>query len=251
MKQEIALHGTRLVRVLSELLREDVRYPPPNLAQQLASLVTFQESEQLSSLFIKQQRLELDSAESTALNIKEEVLNTRLALVETIATSFVQGSGSRIRLPLVNPNTSISALLEFAPYHRFYAAHQRNFELKIHTLQGLLRDAIGGQSPALAELVALDKGLRNALMNHIRTLLAGIPRLLKQRFDSLLQQHQECRIGIEESNEAMWNSWARKGAGLDMFLQDMQGLLLAELELRLLPLLGLVEAVDEQTGIDP
>jgi len=246
MKQEIALHGSRLLRVLSGLLREDVAYPPPNLAQQLARLVSFQETEQLASLHTKPVGLKPDSLESAVLNIKDEVLNTRLALVQAIATSFVQGSSSRIRLPLVNANTSIDALLKFAPYHRFYAAHQRVFELKIQTLQSVLRDAIASQYPVLAELVVLDKGLRDVLRNHIGTLLAGIPKLLGRRFDSLLQQNRKYDTGIQESDEALWNSWTQKGAGLEMFLQDMQGLLLAELELRLLPLLGLIEAVEEQ-----
>jgi hypothetical protein len=38
--------------------------------------------------------------------------------------------------------------------------------------------------------------------------------------------------------------WLRKGAWLDNFINEMQGLLLAELDLRLMPLIGLMEALD-------
>ncbi len=251
MTQEIALHGTRLVRVLSELLRNDVAYPPPNPVQQLGRLVTFGESEQLFSLHAQLSQWEFEPVQGPVLNIRAELLNTRLALVQRVATSFVAGSGSRIRLPSLSANTPISTLSEFAPYHRFYAAHQREFEAKIQTLECTIRDTICGHSLELAQLATLDEGVRGVLANHIRTLLAGIPKLLGQHFNSLLQQHRGQHTDLEQSDETVWNNWSQPGAWLDIFFQDMQGLLLAELELRLRPLLGLVEAVEEQTGNNP
>lgn len=107
-------------------------------------------------------------------------------------------------------------------------------------------------STPLARLAALDEALRDTLSVAIRRRLAVIPQLLGQRFDALLREQGERRNDAGPADHAelptaeTWEQWRQPGGWLGRFLQDMQGLLLAELELRLLPVLGLIEAVDEE-----
>lgn len=250
------LHSSRLVRLLSALSDTSATSTKSNLAQQLSSLISFGESERLAALHSELAKSPFESADCDVAAIHNDVLETRRELVASIGRSFVADAGSRIRLPIFSANMALDSLASYEPYHRFYAAHQRDFEARIQTLQAKVRDQIRGLSPEMAQLVILDEGLRDALLPHIRLLLAKTPRLLGQHFKQLTQQHNVVAADQDKNASAQQrthtlDSWTAQGAWLDIFLQDMQGLLLAELELRLQPLLGLLEAVDEQTGSTP
>jgi hypothetical protein len=175
--------------------------------------------------------------------------------VESVIRSFVGDPGARIKVPSLNTRIPTEQLSRFEPYHRFYAAHQREFESRVRPLQLVVRDAIRGLSPEMMQLVALDEGVGDALSVHTRKYLAVIPQLLAKRFDLLLAESQQGdaaahRDGQEDrADEALLKTWTASSGWLGRFYQEMQGLLLAELELRLLPILGLVEAANEQVGM--
>ncbi len=99
-------------------------------------------------------------------------------------------------------------------------------ELAIAALRGRLREAAGRASPALARLAAVDAVMEQVLGAREQALLAGVRRQLEQRFERL-----------RPPPDAAPTDW------LTPFCQDLQALLLAELDLRLQPLEGLVEAL--------
>lgn len=113
-----------------------------------------------------------------------------------------------------------------APYRRAAQARQRAMAAAVAPLRARLRAALAAGSPALARLAALDATLENALRERERHLLGGVVAQIEQRFHAL------------------------RGAGLpDWRLrlhQDMQQALLAELDLRLQPLLGLLDALRQE-----
>ncbi len=252
---QIHLRGTRLVRFLSDLAVSDVPFSHENFSERLGRSIDFAESVRLAALHDKLRKMVFEPGPRSIETLKEEVLRVRMSLVQSVVGSFVSVAGAaRIKVPALNTGIPLDKLATFEPYHRFYAAHQREFDSRIQTLQLEVRDTVSGVSAELAQLAALDEAVRDTLSMHIRKYLAVIPRLLGKRFDFLLKEHQSrqdtSRMAVTEdrSEEDILRIWTRPNGWLDRFTKEMQGLLLAELELRLLPVLGLVEAVNEQVG---
>lgn len=112
---------------------------------------------------------------------------------------------------------------EFAPHHQRCLDQQRRMEMGIDALRDHLRQTLAATSPRLAQLAALDAMLDQMLGGREQKLLAGLPAFLKARFEHLRQAHPD--------------AWP------PLFEQDFQQALLAELDLRLQPVLGMMEAL--------
>jgi hypothetical protein len=119
------------------------------------------------------------------------------------------------------------------------------------TLRGQLQQIISGRSHELAQLATLDSSMADTTADFSRRAFAGIPHLLAKRFYFLNQQYRDMRSEYIDLEPAPANSaqsetarWLQKGEWLDCFIREMQAVLLAELELRLLPVIGLVEALE-------
>ena len=113
---------------------------------------------------------------------------------------------------------------DFLPFRRRCLTLQQAMDASVGPLREQLRAAVARRSPALARLAALDAVMAQALAPREQTLLALLPVLLEKHFLRLrpAQPHNE---------PPTW---------LDTFRQDMRRLLLAELDLRLQPSLGLL-----------
>ncbi len=253
--QQIGDHGTRLVRLLSDLAVSDVEFSHKNFTERLGRLIDFGESMRFSAQHDKLRRMTFEPSPTSSEILKEEILRVRMSLLQSVVESFVPGAGTtRRKLPTLNTGVPLDKLATFEPYNRFYVSHQREFESKIQTLQIGVSGAVCGVSAELAQLAALDEAVRGTLSMHTRKSLAVIPRLLGKRFDFLLQEHRSrhdepgLAVSEDQSEENILKIGAQPDGWLDRFFKEMQGLLLAELELRLLPVLGLVEAVNEQVG---
>jgi hypothetical protein len=253
--QQFDLHGTRLVRYLSHLAVLDKEFSHENFSERLGRLIDFGDSMRLAALHDKLRGMIFEPGPTSSETPKEEVLRVRMLLMQSVVGSFSPVAGaSRIKLPMLDAGVPLDKLASFEPYHHFYAAHQREFASRIQTLQLRVGDAVSAVSAELAQLVALDEAVRDSLSIHARKNLAVIPKLLARRFDFLLQEHQSRQdmSGMagtgDQSEEDILKTWTRPNGWLDRFFKEMQGLLLAELELRLLPVLGLVEAVNQQVG---
>ena len=127
----------------------------------------------------------------------------------------------------------------FEPYRRYYLAQQRELELKLPPLRSRVRDTLAQGSTALRQLAALDAALEGILAEREGRLLAALPQLLRKRFTHLLK------------NQAGLQPAAQPGAWLADFCQELQTVLLAELDLRLQPALGLIEALSHDTTRTP
>lgn len=113
---------------------------------------------------------------------------------------------------------------EFAPHHQRCLDQQRRMEMAIDALRDHLRRSLAQASPRLAQLATLDATLDQMLGGREQKLLAGVPAWLKARFEQLRQSRPD--------------DWP------PLFEHELQQTLLAELDLRLQPLLGLVEALE-------
>ena len=254
--QKIDLHGTRLTRYLSGMAVLNKDFLPANLSERLGRLLDIGASMRLAALHDELGGMIFEPGAAAADTAREEALRVRMSLMRSVVGSFSQAAGpARIKLPSLETGVPLEKLASFEPYHHFYAAHQREFASRIQTLQLGVRDAVGAVSAELAQLAALDEAIRDGLATYAQQNLVHIPQLLARRFDFLLQEHQS-RQGeqdmagtVAQSDEDILKTWTGPTGWLGRFFEEMQGLLLAELELRLLPVQGLIEAVNEQAGI--
>ena len=102
-----------------------------------------------------------------------------------------------------------------------------------------MRKAAQGASAELAQLVVLDEALSDTLVVHSRKFFAAIPGLLALRYTHLLNEYTVACDNPQDNS----GSWPQL---LQLFCDNMQSLLLAELEARLLPTQGLIEALHSE-----
>lgn len=115
----------------------------------------------------------------------------------------------------------------FAPYRRSCQRLQRAMAGRIAPLRQQVRATLGQASPRLARLAALDAVMDEWLAARERSLLDKVPALLERRCGQLRQQAPQ--------------DWpARLGA-------EVQDVLLAELDVRLQAVEGLIEALGQET----
>lgn len=115
---------------------------------------------------------------------------------------------------------------EFAPHHQRYMDLQRRMEMAIDAFRGHLRQTLTQTSTPLAQLAALDAVLDQMLGGREQKLLASVPAHLKTRF-----------LQLRKADPEGWPA---------LFDHDFQQTLRAELELRLQPVTGLVEALAQE-----
>ena len=115
-----------------------------------------------------------------------------------------------------------------APFQRRHADLQRHMAQMIAPLREQARALLARGGPAGAELASLDAALQAVLAAREPQHLAGVPTLLARR-------HQALKPAGE--------------AGMSTFREDWRRALLAELDLRLEPIHGLLEALNHETGV--
>jgi hypothetical protein len=155
--------------------------------------------------------------------LQEDLQRARGALSKAIAQ------------PLEMPETG------YAAYRQRHLELQRQMELVIAPLRDHVRQALARVSPGLRKLAALDAVLEQLLAPREQSLLPRVAALLQRRFDQLQREHRrELQAGGLEDDPALWH---RPGGWLERFEQDWREALRAEVDLRLEPVAGLVEAL--------
>jgi hypothetical protein len=126
--------------------------------------------------------------------------------------------------PLPGADAADGADAGYAPYHRRHLELQRQMEQMISALRGHVRQAVSRLSPRLRQLAALDATLEPLLAPREQLLLPKAAALLKLRFEQL----RLCDDGAAT------------------FARHWQEALLAELDLRLEPVAGLIDALGNE-----
>lgn len=177
----------------------------------------------------------------------EEFARVRATLAESIAASCSPtGGGTQVRLPRPSAGAAPEIAAAYGPYRRFHLAHQAAMEPVVRALRGRVRRALAGASVRLRQLAALDQALDRILAGRERQLLATLPALLEKRFQQLLAAHEQVLIETGQADDA--SLWMQPGGWLAVFCDELQAVLIAELDLRLQPTLGLVEALQNEAG---
>jgi hypothetical protein len=129
---------------------------------------------------------------------------------------------------------------------------QRKMERLIDPLRLHVRQSLGrSSSTRLRQLAAMDQVLAQTLAARHERLLPTPPSLLQRRYEQLREAHlQALQAVIAADNTDDPAQWRARGAWLHRFEQDWRQALTAEVDLRLEPVLGMVEALSEDLN-DP
>jgi hypothetical protein len=233
-----------LVRILSGTLPEAVD-PKYDLGERLGQWLDFTDALALSSVLNNETGAASAvhaTATPAASALQEQLARVRRNLSESILNDgvYTGAETARIRFPVPLPQATAESAADFLPYHRYYLAHQRDMSGGIGALRGNARQALAKVSAAHRQLAELDVAFEKALTTRERNLLATIPMLLARRF---AQRHQEYRDTLTDYASDDPATWAAPGGWLEAFCRDTQTVLLAELELRLKPVAGLIAAL--------
>lgn len=146
---------------------------------------------------------------------------------------------ARVRAALVKYITAppTDMLVEFTSCRRRYIACQQAMESQIAPLRRRLRATLAASgSPDLVKLAKLDGVMEEVVGVQERVLLASVPGMLLPRFDQLRRANEPVAPAETPAEPSQPGPW------FNHFLQDMRALLLAELDLRLQPVEGLLAA---------
>ena len=130
-----------------------------------------------------------------------------------------------------------AAEFDFAAYRRSFSAHQRTMEERIAALRVAVRAVASEQSAALGQLAALDAAMDRALGAHQRRVMANLPLMLEKRSKAVQQPLQSKPL---VKGDKPTSAPIKPPAG---YGQTLQAVLLAEMEVRLQPVEGMIDAL--------
>ena len=242
--QRATFHRSALVRLLSEQ-HPQIPEPKYDFGERLGRWLDLSDAMTLYSVLGNEagERAPLPRAES---DLPAQLQRVRRALSEAIENDGVfridpNGSAPRIPFPLPQSRASaadVSSPPDFTPYHRYYLAHQREMTNAITALRTQARKALAAQSPAGRQLAGLDATFEKSLAARESSLLANVPILFSKCFEQRYAEHRAALVGEDDPA-----TWTQPGSWLDAFCNDAKRLLLAELDLRLKLVAGLIAAL--------
>lgn len=254
--QRTRFTGSSLIRLLAHLADADnppasqqqPRQQQPAFAERLSQWLTWTDAVALSgALKGAGAPASVPSAAPDAAPEEREVARVRAALAKTLTEDgSAPAAKGRLKpaLPAPSPKPKARAPdTDFAAHRQRYLAHQHLMHTRIGPLRTRVRAALErSASPALARLAAVDAVMEQAVDPHEQALLARVPALLERRFERLRTAARGSRDESAGAAEAH-----AEPAWLTTFTHDMHAVLLAELDLRLQPVEGLLEALRTPT----
>lgn len=202
---------TELVRLLAAWSDAAPGRPAPPVVEALGRWLHWTDAIALSEALGRRPPARAAFAEAGAL--QAEVARRRAALAAALADDAELHA--ELNLPGATPEAVLAAC------RRHLAERQRALEAGVAVLRTRLRAALTARGGDGARLAAVDQVLAEALGRRERVLLAAMPSLLAHRQQALAAGAQPA----------------------DALCAELRQLLLAELDLRLQPVLGLLAAI--------
>lgn len=239
---QVSLGSSRLVRFLTDLSVTDTQVSHRQFTERLGQLIDFSDSITLSDAHARNLEVDSEGVAEFSDGITREFLRARSTIVQAAMRSFFPGSGlTRIKWPAAETAPPAGPDTAVQPYLKFYGSQQADIDSKIRGLHLRSREAVSRLSPGLERICAIDAALADALGVHARRYFSSVPRLLARRMEALFNNYQ---AGVTNGLDPL-RAWLDTR---EQFRRETQGLLLAEIEARLLPALGLIEALNEETS---
>ena len=242
------LHSSALLGFLSEQGLIDAGLEPGEVGQRLADWLGFRQAIALQSFIGAVDDPDAAQVKATA-RVDASVLRERFARVRAaLEQSIQQGTAPapglpRLQLPAAELEQPIDPKTAFDPFRRYLIGHQRQMEGIIRSLRGQLRGMLDKGSTQHRQLASLDAIVDSILVEREARLLGHIPNQFEKRFAKSLRQHMKQQIEAAQADAPS----PRTDVWLGPLCEAMRAALLAELDLRLQPVLGLIEALTAHT----
>lgn len=220
--------NSRLVKLLCDLLGADGGITHQRFIAKLSKLIDISGASELSSCLGVSVKSESNTKVQDLYKVSELFVGAREEILTFIVQSFAFNGryDQPFYLPLPSDNEFSHDDNGLSAYQRFYRLHQSEMEIRVARLLKKVRQNISVHSPALARLAVMDATLNTVFGAYCRNAFAAVPQLLAQRFRSLFSS----RFDVDEPLIR------------SQFIEEMRQVLLAELDIRLKPALGLVES---------
>lgn len=253
------LNSSRLVVLLQQWAQEDgaqaTRLPQPDVAHTLSQWLGTVDAVQLSRALHAIESLPEAGRAGAEPGIAIDlgaldrfVQKAQMDLSTLLTARAAAPKPLRARAdntPVALPDPEADA--DFAAHGPRYQELQRQMDTRLMALRAQVRHAIAKGHPTLRQLAALDAVMEQMLGSREQRLWASLPSHLERRLAYRHQAHQQALQAHGMADEPQ--RWRQPGGWLWAFEQDMQALLLAEMQVRLLPITGLLEAAhNEKTG---
>ena len=245
--QRTAFSGPALIRLLARLTDVDVPESGQSLSDRLSQWLGWTDAIALSSVLSGNPPAVPANARAFGRAEEDECVRVRSLLAKAIAGDSVL-AGSKRRGPAsasaFAQSVPVDAPPDYAMFRQRYVAQQQSMETAVGNLRGRLRGMLATRTPAMARLAVVDAVMERALSERERNLLASVPGLLAGHFERLRDASQKAHAAhVEDADASQDATPVQPGAWLDVFRKDMQSVLLAELEVRLQPVEGLLAAL--------
>ncbi|GLU31230.1 DUF3348 domain-containing protein [Trinickia caryophylli] len=244
-----ALRGPTLIRLLARLADADVPEPEQSISQRLSEWLDWTDAIALSTALSAPAAMPAGGAQAAppaggadtgeCLRLRQQL--TRVIVEDSAFAGLRQRSGgARAAHPAAIGEPDAAA--DFAFFRQRYLSMQQAMETGVSHLRGRLRRMLAAGEPRMARLAWVDAAMEQALGAREQMLLAGLPALLARYFERLRQGEQQA-LAQAAADACAETVPVAAGTWLDVFRKDMQSLLLAELDLRLQPVEGLLAAL--------
>lgn len=226
---------SRLVKLMGELAPFNSSSYDYNLAERLGHFMGVSGSMNLAvglrglPVAASDPKSDVTGSEGAVEQVKEGVLNARERMIMRIVESF-SSSDSQNSVPSQANGVREEALRTFSPYQRYYTSQQIEMGVAVKALRQQLRQDMSGISLEMHRLASLDKVMEDNLEAHARKQFNAVPKVLEKYFKTEISK-QTGEFDMDQF--------------LSLFYQKMRELLLAELDARLQPIFGLLEALNE------
>ena len=228
------LQSTRLVRLLGPWLPSAVEAPRQDVAERLGQWLNVNEAISLHQTQSAASALASRAGQAAPVVQLSADQPAELHAECQQALQRVRGVLSQsimARDPSHRPDLN-DLDTEWALFHQRLHDQQRRMALSVDALRGHVRQRMAAATLDLAQLAALDAAMELLLGAREQRLLATtLPAFLKARFGAL---RQAARL-TNTPEDLRW---------LQTFAAEFEQILLAELDLRLQPVTGLIEALE-------
>ncbi len=249
-----SLHSAPLVRFLTEHALLAPQPAQDHVGERLGQWLDFRQAIPLHALLQSgDQPMAAPPARvvADADAVRAHVDKTRELLSASILHAAPVPGTPRLALPADAPEQPLKLSQAWEPYRRYAATHQRQMETCIDTLRTQVRATVAHASAALHQLALLDAAYEQALREREARLLASLPAKMELRFMHLAGSAPALAVPEPETSPTASAKTKAPPAPSkpDWLLQfegELQQALLAELDLRLQPVLGLADAYQAQ-----
>lgn len=274
--QRTGLSGPTLIRLLTRLTDAEVQQSRQSLSDHLSQWLGWTDAIALSAALNTAPPVIAPGARMFSSAEERECVRVRTTLADAIASDTAATAAKRVA-PARAPAKKLAAVLaedefDYSSFRQRYLSLQHTMETSIGNLRSRLRGMVAARNGEWTRLAVVDAIMDRALLPKERALLGAIPKLLQAHFDRLRKAEEaalaqaaehavaepgapaDAAANVQGDTEASAVDAAQAGmsppapaitagAWLDTFRADMRAVLLAELDVRLQPVEGLLAAL--------